>query len=210
MTNPLNCGRINTITFKGVFSMKKYLLLVLTLVLVMFSPITSQAKSEKTKVNDTIKQYFKLVKKSDIKGIDKMAYSKKYRVEDASEWEKNKYVYSYIKKYNKKVTYKILSTSVKGKSATVKLSVKYVDSTDIYPNLFLVVLSDSFAGVNIDAEDYMERAWKRAVKMSDVKMKTRKITVKFQKKNGKWLIKSKNLANIAVADLIHSAEQLEE
>lgn len=176
----------------------------------MMFPVTANAKSEKAKVNDTVKKYFKLVKKSDIKSVDKMAYSKKYKVEDASEWQKNKCVYSYIKKYNKKVTYKILSTSVKGKNATVKLSVKYVDSTNVYPNLFLVILSDSFAGVNIDAEDYMERAWKRAVKMSDVKMKTRKITVKFQKKNRKWLIKSKNLANIAVADLIHSAEQLEE
>ena len=190
--------------------MKKKLLLILTLLLIVLSPITADAKSSKKQVNDTIKKYFKYVKKSDIKNIDKMAYNNKYKIKDASGWEENKYVYKYIKKYNKKVTYKILSTSVKGNKATSKIKVKYVDSTDVYPNLFLVVLSDSFAGVNIDAKDYMEKSWNRAVKMSNVKMKSRTITVKFQKKNGKWLIKSKNLANIAVADLIHSAEQLEE
>lgn len=190
--------------------MRKKLLWILVLFLAMLLPINAEAKNTKKEVNDTVKKYFKYVKKSDIDSIDKMAYSKKYKIKDANEWKNNKYIYKYIKKYNKKVTYKILSTSVKGNKATVKIKVKYVDSTDVYPNLFLIILSDSFSGVNTDSDSYMEKAWNKAVKTSKVKMKTRNITVNFQKKNGKWKIKSKNLANIAVADLIHSAEQLEE
>lgn len=190
--------------------MKKRLLLFFVMIIVMLCPITVNAKSEKAKVNDTVKKYFKMVKKTDLDGVNKMAYSKKYKIEDTKGFKSNKPILKYIKKYNKKITYKILSTSVKGENATVKLRVKYVDSTDVYSNLFLIVFADAFAEVNIDTDEYMEKAWNRAVKMSNVKMKSRTITVKFQKKNKKWLIKSKNLANIAVADLIHSAEQLEE
>lgn len=185
--------------------MKKYLLLVMVCILLF--PLNVNA-SQKSEVKTAVKQYFKLVKKSDFDGINKMAYSKQYGIEDTDVYKSQNSLMNYIKKYNKRVTYKISSVKINGEKATVKMKVKYVDSEDVYSNLFLIVLADTFAEENIDADDYMDKAFAKAVKMTNVKMKTRDITAKFQKKKGKWLIRSKNLANIAVADLIHSAEVL--
>ena len=83
-----------------------------------------------------------------------------------------------------------------------------MDSTDVYPNMFVIALSDAFSGVDADADGYTDKMFNRAVSMSKVKMQWKTINVKLKKKHGEWKIKSKNMPNIATADLIHSAEQI--
>lgn len=188
---------------------KRILSVVLVVIMILTFPVISNAASPKTSVNKTIKSYFEAMKKFDTKKMDNYIYRKKDKYGSASEMKKETpNMYQYIKKYNKKISYKIISTKVKGQNAEVKVKVKYVDSEPVAGMLLLIMLSDAFSDVDMDSDDYVDKAWKRAEKLAleeygKLGTKSKTITINMIKTKGKWKIKKvpASLANVAVADI---------
>lgn len=179
------------------------------------------AADEKAQVRTTVKKVMTAVKKSDDKTLYRyMTSSDKQQMDSIKQLRKTSGVeqlkqtlpsyYNYLKKNNKRISYKILTISVKGNKATVKLRVKHVNSKQLAQKMvdFMAadLSSDAVAGeINaLDSVDkmavyavgYAEGLFARAsgaVKTS--KMKTETITIRLKKAKGKWFITDDNTVN---------------
>ncbi len=182
---------------------KKFLLsLLLIMAFCLSMPIRSNAASQKAAVNKSIKSFMSASKKFNIDQMNKYLYRKKDRI-PKSEFKQTPNMVKYIKKYNKKMSYKILSTKVSGKNATVKMKVKYVNAQPFTDAMFVNMIVDAFNGVDTESDKYIDKLFKRTLKAKvKLSMQTKTITVKMIKSNKKWKIKklNNNLQNIVFAD----------
>lgn len=184
--------------------MKKNFLasILLIMVICLAVPITSNAASQKTAVNKSIKNFMTASKKFNISKMNTYLYRKKDKL-STSVFKQLPHMTKYIKKYNKKMSYKILSTKVSGKNATVKIKVKYVNAKPFTDIMLGYMLVDAFNGKDADSYKYIDSLFKRSLnKKVKLSMQTKTITVKMIKSNGKWKIKnlSNKLHNIILAD----------
>lgn len=184
--------------------MKKNFLasILLIMVICLAVPITSNAASQKTAVNKSIKNFMTASKKFNISKMNTYLYRKKDKL-STSVFKQLPHMTKYIKKYNKKMSYKILSTKVSGKNATVKIKVKYVNAKPFTDIMLGCMLVDAFNGKDADSYKYIDSLFKRSLnKKVKLSMQTKTITVKMIKSNGKWKIKnlSNKLHNIILAD----------
>lgn len=107
--------------------------------LLSLTPITRvDAASNKTKAEKVVKTYINATKIYNVNKMNKCFRSKPKN----TFFVKKKALAKYCKKYNRKTTYRIKSTKIKGKNATIKVS---VTSPDCY-----FIFLDSFE----DFEDY--------------------------------------------------------
>ena len=173
----------------------------------------TDAASKKTQAKTTTKNFMKAVKKFDSKGMNKYVKSWGYRAKP-SDFNDYPYMKKYFKWTNKKLSYKILSTSVSGKTAKVKLRVKYINSKNYTDTLFNELISYTLTLDDLSEEDLdavmnkcTKSAYKSAIK-SKRKYKTETVTITFGKYNGKWKIKkmSKKLENIIYANFPYCLE----
>lgn len=190
---------------------KKILSMLLVLVMIFALPVTSNAASSKTAVNKAVKSFFTYMKKTDLPKMNRYIYSNSSKFgTTAILKQETPNVYKYVKKYNKKISYKVLSTKVKGKKATVKVKVKYVNADSIFLAFSDVIQLDYYNGVDISAENYVDTGWAKAVKQAEksgkLKMQTRTFTLPMVKKNGRWQFKELSLEfkNIAMADYLEA------
>lgn len=184
--------------------MKKNFLasILLIMVICLAVPITSDAASQKTAVNKSIKNFMTASKKFNISKMNTYLYRKKDKL-STSEFKQLPHMTKYIKKYNKKMSYKILNTKVSGKNATVKIKVKYVNAKPFTDIMLGYMLVDAFNGKDADSNKYIDNLFKRSLnKKVKLSMQTKTITVKMIKSKGKWKIKnlSNSLHNIILAD----------
>lgn len=184
--------------------MKKNFLasVLLIMVICLAVPITSNAASQKTAVNKSIKNFMTASKKFNTSKMNTYLYRKKDKL-STSVFKQLPHMTKYIKKYNKKMSYKILSTKVSGKNATVKIKVKYVNAKPFTDIMLGYMLVDAFNGKDADSYKYIDSLFKRSLnKKVKLSMQTKTITVKMIKSNGKWKIKnlSNKLHNIILAD----------
>lgn len=184
--------------------MKKNFLasILLIMVICLAVPITSNAASQKTAVNKSIKNFMAASKKFNTSKMNTYLYRKKDKL-STSVFKQLPHMTKYIKKYNKKMSYKILSTKVSGKNATVKIKVKYVNAKPFTDIMLGYMLVDAFNGKDADSYKYIDSLFKRSLnKKVKLSMQTKTITVKMIKSNGKWKIKnlSNKLHNIILAD----------
>ncbi len=195
--------------------MKKKLCYLLTVVL-LFSCIfstTAEAASKKSQVKTTTKKFMKTIKKFDSNGINKYVKSWGAR-SNPEEFNSAPYMKKYFKWTNKKLTYKILSTKVSGKTAKVKVRVKYVNSKNFTEELLGLSIMDFMNNPDISDQEaeaiikkHSKTAYQHAIKKSR-KYKTKTVTLTYGKYDGKWKIKkmSKNLENIIYADFPYIVE----
>lgn len=187
---------------------------ILSMSMVFSFPLVSNAASKETAVNKSIKAYFSAMKELNTKKMNEYIYRKKDRFSSSTQMKKESpNMYKYIKKYNKKISFKVQSTKVKGNTAKVKVMVKYVNSEPVAGMYLWIVVADVLNGVDTDAEDYIDKAWKRAEKaaldeIGKLEMKSKTITINMIKDKNRWKIKKMpaSLVNIAMADIGDSLE----
>ncbi len=114
------------------------LLLIIALLFSVLPSTTVAAASNKSKAEKVVKTYINATKTYNISKMNKCFYTKPKN----AFFIKKKAMAKYCKKYNRKTTYRIKSTKIKGKNATIKVS---VTSPDCY-----YIFLDSFE----DFEDY--------------------------------------------------------
>lgn len=202
----------------------------------VFCPKNVYAANEKQQIQTTIKKVMNAAKKLDDRTVYKYIQSsdaeqmksiKQLRKQSAF-GELNKITpsaYLYIKESNKKISYKVASTSIKGNKATVKLKVKFVNSKKVADNLVNNLSSDlqseefvnqvnsldSVLNMSTFFTNYSESLFAKSVVRPN-KMKNKTITLVMKKVKGKWMITDENtngfeaFGNILYADLIKSLE----
>ncbi len=184
----------------------KFLSLVLGIIIMATSlsqPV--QAASSKTEVKKSVTALFNSIKKFDQRGMDQYVKSWEYKPTIYS----NVFGKTYFKNSSKKITYKINSISVKGKKATVKVKVKYVNSQEIYTDALLTTLAATYKNPYISNEVLTKQIRKVIIassKKHKVKYRTQTITLKMEKSSKKWILKKgdKTLLNIVLSNWIYA------
>ncbi len=179
------------------------LLLVLVLFFSILPSTTAEAAGNKTKAVKVVKSYLKATKSYNVKKMNKCFRSKP---KDAF-FVSKKDMAKYCKKYNKKTTYKIKSTKIKGKSGVIKVSVTSPDCYSIFESAFDDCTSWAIDyyfehGKEPSSSKMNSRLMKyinRYTKEYGVDYTTRTITFKMIKTKKGWKIKSatRNIKDIA-------------
>lgn len=172
--------------------LKKMSLLLFLALSIFAASTTAQAKASsktKTAVNKVVKDYFNAQKKFNPSKMNKCLVKAFWGPNDNSI-----YLTQYWKKYNKKLTYKISSTSVKGKNATVKVKCTFYSAYNAW-KACIWDLSAQYLRENTDPDTATVGkgmdAWMKK-NNSGYPPKKRTVTLKLNltKKNGKWKIKT--------------------
>lgn len=198
--------------------MKKKLchLLIIALIFSCIPAISSEAASKKSQVNSATKGFFNATKTFNATGINKYVKSwGKYSTPEG--YNALPYMKKYFKWANKKLSYKILSTKVSGKTAKVKVRVKYTNSKDFTDTLYGLLVLDLMGRDNPENmsdketiklfKKYSKIAYYSAIK-SKRQYKTETITITFGKYGKNWKIKkmTKKLENIIYANFSYCVE----
>ncbi len=197
-----------------------------------------QAATAKAQVKKSTNALMSAVKKTKTKTIDK--YVLKFdevegqSIKKATDIDEMKVAapsqYRYIKTNNARMTYKIKKITVKGKNATVKVGVRYVNSKDYTRSMvtefekdyydknskFYEILAKAMLETDEKAQEamvaaYVDDLYDRAGKsVTTVKFKRENIILKMTKKGKTWKVISadKNLQNLMTADAIKSGEEV--
>lgn len=199
-------------------NMKKKLchLLIIALIFSCIPAISSEAASKKSQVNSAAKGFFNATKKFNATGMNK--YVKSWgKYNKPTEFNKYPYMKKYFKWANKKLSYKILSTKVSGKTAKVKVRVKYTDSKDFTDTAIGLIMLDLLGREDVDklsdkqmtkiSNKYSKIAYFNAIQ-SKRQYKTETVTITFGKYGKNWKIKkmTKKLENIIYANFSYCAE----
>ncbi len=192
--------------------MKKKLcyLLIIALIFSCIPVISSEAASKKSQVNSAVKGFLNATKKFDANKMNK--YVKSWgKCTKPSTYNSTPYMKKYFKWANKKLSYKILSTKASGKTAKVKVRVKYTNSKEFTDTFYGLLVLDLMGRDNPDKlsdkqtlnlfNKYSKIAYFDAIK-SKRKYKTETITITLGKYGKNWKIKkmSKRLENIIYAN----------
>lgn len=180
------------------------LILILALLLSLFPCSAVDAASNKSKAEKVVRTYINATKSYSINKMNKCFRTKPKN----AFFVKKKALAKYCKKYNKKTTYQIKSTKIKGKSATIKVSVTSPDCYLIFSCAF-----DDFENYYIDyalehgknpssskGNAYLMKRIQYYTDMFGVEYNTRTITFKLIKTKKGWKIQSasrriKDIAN---------------
>lgn len=187
---------------------KRILSLLLVLIMVLTIPVTTEAASAKSSVNKSVKNFLSASKTLNTIKMNKYIYRKKDRF-TKSELKQLPNITKYAKKYNKKMSYKITSTKVKGKNATVKVKVTYVNSRPVANEFMNILIVDSFNGIDTTTVKYIDTTWgKASKKVSKLKTKSKTISISMIKSGKTWKIKKvkDDLKNIVLADFSDSLD----
>lgn len=194
--------------------------LMLLFTLFLSGPVRHvEAASKQESLNTSVKTFMKHSKNFNLKGIRSYVNSFGiYKMTYSSIDMDNNEMYRYLKKCNKKMTYKVVSKKQNKKTATVKLKIKYVNSYQFTEKLTENMVNDILSGT-IDPEtmteeemlQYVNKLVKKAqASVTKTKYRTQTITLKFIKKGKKWKVKkmTKALDNILEANIPYSLEKL--
>lgn len=182
---------------------RKSLCLVLFLLIALLAlPATAEAKTSKktiNAVNKVVKTYFNAQKKL------KTSVMNKCLVESNVGRFKSSYLEKYIKKHNKKLSYKIKSTKVKGKTATVTVNCTYQSAYNLYNAAILDAALHYFHANPTEKEiyDYVSNWIKKHAGEYSPVAKKKTIKIKLVKRKGAWKISSftDDMKNILYLDL---------
>ena len=191
---------------------KKLVATVLVLLLCIgFVQDANAAKGES--LDASIKNFMKYVKKVDYSGIDKYVKSW-YDNNILSDISQMPQLESQIKKANKKMTYKVVSKKVKGKKATVKIKIKYLDQSEFALSMLAEEMVDIvWTGTDtstMNEEEYYkyvdglaEHAQEESYKDT---YKTKTLTLTFVKDKNNWKLKkmTEKIENILVDNFLKS------
>lgn len=202
------------------------MLIVTVVVGSMFVPATKASAATKTEsINTAIKTVFKAVKKTDFVSVYKRSVkteigAKVTKQTLTSQKESLKFLkavtpktYSYMKSCNEKMTYKVISKKAKGKNATVKVKVTYVDQTALAAKVQAIAANVDLAaqmegmdleeGLNFMFKAMDDMIGQAAQELTVTSYKTVTFTIKFVKDGKKWKMKKlpKKLVNIMQAGL---------
>ncbi len=193
--------------------MKKRILSLLLIMFMVFSiPVTADAASAKSSVNKSVKNFLSASKTFNTTKMNKYIYRKKDKFKK-SELNELPNIVKYAKKHNKKISYKITSTKVKGKNATVKVKVTYVNSRPVADEFMSIMIIDAYSGIDTSTTKYIDTTWgKAAKKVSNLKTKTKTISISMIKDGKTWKIKKlkDDLTNIVLADFGDAIESATE
>ena len=191
--------------------MKKMLLntnlfaLIFALLISLIPAPTVDAASNKAKAEKVVKTYINATKSYNINKMNKCFRSKPKN----AFFFKKKAMAKYCRKYNKKTTYQIKSTKIKGKSGTIKVSVTSPDCYYIFLDAF-EDFEDYYVDYYLDHGRYPSSAKANTYLMNSIKYytyewggvgyNTRTITFKMIKTKRGWKIQSasrriKDIAN---------------
>ncbi len=187
---------------------KRILLLLLVLIMVFTMPVTANAASAKSSVNKSVKNFLSATKTLNTTKMNKHIYRKKDKFKK-SELKELPNVVKYAKKHNKKMSYKITSTKVKGKNATVKVKITYVNSRPVANEFMNILFTDAYSGIDTSTVKYIDTTWgKASKKFSTLKTKTKTISISMIKDGKTWKIKKvkDDLKNIVFADFSESMD----
>lgn len=193
--------------------MKKHILSLLLVLIMVFSiPVTADAASAKSSVNKSVKNFLSASKTFNTTKMNKYIYRKNDKFKK-SEIKELPNVVKYAKKHNKKMSYKITSTKVKGKNATVKIKVTYVNSRPVADEYIRIMFNDAFSGIDTGTTEYIDTTWgKASKKVTKLKTKTKTISINMIKDGKTWKIKKvkEDLTNIILADFGDAIESATE
>lgn len=159
-----------------------------------------EAASDKTKVKQTIKNFFKYAKTMNTKKMKSYVNSDcKEKVDSIAPTPALK---AFMKKRNKSLSYSVKKVKVSGGKATVKVKCRYLNSKNAYSkmmeDLFTWIAAETTAG-----RDYSNYSEAEIIKMMDGvikksfannpnaydnKYKSKTFTIQLKKVNGKWKI----------------------
>lgn len=182
---------------------------------------TVEAASNKANIKKTVKNFFKYAKTMNIKKMKNYVTSDcKEKIDDLNTTPALK---AFMKKRNKSLTYSIKKVKVSGKTATVKVKCKYLNSNSAYVKM----LDDLFTWLfteginNTDYSTYTEEEQQQLVdnvikksfannaKAYEKKYKTKTFTIKLKKVSGKWKISQvdKNLLDAITSNYQSAGEK---
>lgn len=195
-------------------SMKKYLFtLMIAIALFLSLSLPSSAASKKSQVISANKKYMSYVKKFNTKKMESEVISWGKRVKP-SDFSPYLYVRKYFKWSNKKMTYTVLSTNVSGKTAKVKMRVKYSNSENFSNTLLGLLFLELIGKDDVDDKE-LEKIMNRCSKIAYIDSinkkriyKTENVTITYVENNGKWKIKkmNKKFENIIYSNYPYCAE----
>lgn len=181
---------------------KSLCLVLLLLVALLALPATAEAKTSKktiNAVNKVVKTYFNAQKKS------KTSVMNKCLLKSSVGRFKSSYLEKYIKKQNKKLSYKIKSTQVKGKTATVTVRCTYQSAYNLYNAAILDAALHYFNADPTEKEiyNYVSNWMKKHSGEYSPAAKKKLIKIKLVNRKGTWKINSltDDMRNILYLDL---------
>lgn len=210
---------------------KTTLLLTLVLTFALIVPLlapfqnnvtTTQAASDKSKITSTVNNYFNAAKSLNLKKMNKYSYGT--FESDGDNLELVSYIPSlnkYIKTRNKSMSFNIKKIKVKGKSATVTVKCKYMDSSDTLATVLLdfvntVNENDSQGYSDIELFNIYNSAIKESLKgVDDAYGKTyvtKTFKIELTKQKGTWKINKNNydLSNVVTSNYFETIKLFSE
>lgn len=201
--------------------MKKKLcyFLIFAMLLTCVPVMNTKAASRKAQAISTTKSLMKVVKRYDAKGINKYvkSWGKLMTPDDCNQFT---YMKKYLKWANKKMSYKILSTSVSGNTAKVKLRIKYTNGQNFADDFLSLVFLDVLSRGDEEISDSeLLKLWNKYAKIAYLdatqekrKYKTEAVTITYGRYSGKWKIKKmpKKFANIIYANYLYASDHFME
>lgn len=187
---------------------KKVLALFLvTLMIITTFQSSVQAASKKADVQKSVTDLFSQIQTSNQSGMNK--YIKNwgsYKLSNFYTLSK-----SYFKTSAKKLTYSVEKITVKGNTATVKISVKYVNSQEIYNDALTKILFLALTQPNISEENLNKSTnniIKTSAKQHKIKYRKENISLVLSKSGNKWVLKKENkkLTNIILSNWIYATD----
>lgn len=161
-------------------------------------PKLKKSKAQ-TQVISMMKNYFSAAKKYNTSKLKSFYLTPS----KAKLFIQKKYTAKFIRKYNKYLKYDFKSVSIKGNSATVKVSCRYYDATNTFYNsmddMFKYILRNG--GKTTGKEDYIQyKSMVRWNKYFGKEYTTKTITFKLRKRGGKWKIQTQTQA---ILNMLH-------
>lgn len=195
--------------------------------------VDTYAASPKTQVKSAVKQLMKGIKNCSDKDINAVLRIKGQHNRFKNYKKNNPGRCIYVKKANKKLSYKITKVKVDGKKATVKVKIRYVDATETVKNAIKEFGAAEARGeIKIPSQEEMDEmdiyeTWGLAMKVwakldecvgkaasysSVKKMRTETVTLNMVKVGKRWkldLLDSK-MENIMFADYPRAEKAISE
>lgn len=182
---------------------------------------TVEAAGSKANVKKTVKNFFKYAKQLNCKKMQSCVTSD--CKETVGGLEVTPALTDYMKKRNKSLSYSIKSVKVSGKTATVKVKCKYLNSENAYvkmlEEMFTKLLSDIEAGKDYSnyseeeqgkvIDELIEKSLANNPKAYETKYKTKTFNIKLKKVRGKWKISKidKNLLDAITSNYQSAGEK---
>lgn len=159
-----------------------------------------EAANDKTKVKQTVKNFFKYSKTLNTKKMKTYVDSNCKKTID--EIAPTPAIKAFMKKRNKSLSYSIKNVKVSGNKASVKVKCKYLNSKNAYGKMMEDLMSwlakEAAAGTDYSAytekelvkimDEVIKKSFADNPKAYDNKYRSKTFTIKLQKVKGKWKI----------------------